>query len=885
MAWLAAALVLAPAAARAQVSFTAAVPGSGELIASGVASNLVFTVNNSGTLTLGTISFRLSNPINLSKNLWTPPPGWTCNMPGQSDHVTCTASSCAAQGLAPNAQATFTFVATARRSQATDTVQTTDVSGTSCSNSTASVTVGIPIRVLSMSGSSSPANLLAAPNTATLSWTVTSYSTASQTNVAVTPAVIPATGASGSCPIIPTLNPGQVTTITCTYSFTAAGTYTFTGRAQNGAATASSPVASAGTIAVGTAHATWTSAAVASGRSKTYSLSLTVNNSSGATVNGVDVQYPAAAGWTVSSARATGGLFSSGNSSPGHAIFSAPPGSGLAPGASSDLVLTLSDVPAVSSTTPYPFVVKLTPTEGDTYAVSLPAQQVVVVAPIRGVTAFTVDNGQGGRVLAWVNDPAQTGVVVFASTTGEPPSPDDFQAYTVGSNGVIHTSPTATSYTDAAGGNVDVNYRVCNHDAYHVYGNCWTGLQKNGGWLSSEVYPVNGLSNGWVHALGGNALVRAGLLPGSRIGQANNSPAMAVLDVATGARSFTPVTIPALPSINSPAAVLSDGVNHAPLTPVVFAADQGTGAPLTAHVTAVDLTNALGSYRWSTPFPGESFTAGVSGVVYAAGHPDFQRDFGTDVLFIGSATGNVYAIDGITGTSLWSPPLAVGAPVHGLIVYDPATNYIYVPTSGQGVKAYDLTGHATSAPSLLTTWPTTADAGLLGGDYRFCIRTASSRGIACLDTLGVLRVFDKTSGVLLATAFDTLIGFPSALMRISGTAGQGFVVSNPTTARVISATGTPYTIQFVGSPWSPASGAIISTPAVFADSGYYVVGASDGSLHRVSLSNGAELLPASPAITTRNTSILLAQPVYDSANARFLFGTDDGHLWAIPRWF
>ena len=381
---------------------------------------------------------------------------------------------------------------------------------------------------------------------------------------------------------------------------------------------------------------------------------------------------------------------------------------------------------------------------------------------------------------------------------------------------------------------------------------------------------------GWVVALGGDALVRAGLLPGNHlIGQASNAPAVSALDVATGAQSFAPMPIPSLPSVNSPAIPLRDG------STVLFAADQA------GNVTAVDINT--GALEWPTAFArnGESFTAGVSGIVFSAASAQFQASYGSDVLFIGSAsTGKVYAIDAVTGIELWN--LSVGAPIYGLVVYDWATNYIYVPTTGLGVKAYDLAGTHKGAPptAVASTW--TPDAGLMkqlpadvvNYDYRYCLQTAYNRALACINTKGELRVVNKSTGQLMVPMLATGVSSPTLALVASATV-QGFVVANSTTARVLSWKTTDTTITPVGSPWTPASGARISFPAVFTNSGYFVVGASDRTLYRVSVTTGAQLAQ-SPAITTQSASIFLARPVYDSINNRFLFGTNDGHLWAIP---
>ena len=872
LACLAAALLLLPVAAEAAVGFTITGPPGG--IVTGITTTFAFTVTNTADEPLREFDFRVRNNFFTITAATGPTPDFTCTITSSGARVTCTAP-CTAPGLVQNAQGPLALTMAVKVSASVDTVETITFTGggtTGCTTSAdASVNFSLPIRVLELTASASPASLLGPPNTSNITWTVTNHAGAAVNNIGLTVSASPGTtGASGTCSgTLTTLGPGQTGTITCTYSFTGSGTCALTGTAKNFGSTSTSPPQSI-TIDVGKAAAAWTRAAIAYGRPDRV-LRLTVNNASLATVSQVDVLNPTSTGWALSAGTpptATNGLaFAAGGSSAADVVFTGA----LAPGGSSDLVIPFDAVPTVTTTTPYTFTVRLTPAEGPSFDVEA-TQQVNVVVPISDVAAFTVRNDLDGKLLTWSNTSipgsAHAGVVVFASTTvTDPGLPDDFQTYTAGSNGVVYADATGSSVTDATPGSV--RYRVCNHDAFHVYSSCRTGLENDGGWLSSEVFP----DGGWVHALGGDALVRAGLLPGSRIGQANNSPAVAVLDVATGARSFAPVAIPGLPSVNSPAAILRDNSR------VLFAADQN------GNVTAIDLDT--GALKWTTPFvrPGEKFMAGVSGIILSGASTQFQTDYATDVLLVGSgkpgSTGNVYAIDAVTGEELWN--LAVGTPIHGLITYDPGSNFMYVPTSGAGVKAYDLsgTGRGVRPSGTPITWAPD-DPELSSGDYRFCIRTASSLGIACLDAGGMLRVVNKSTGKLLAPAFPTGISSPTGLARISGTAGQGFVVSNASTAQVISAAGTPYTIQFVGPAWTPdTGGATISTPLVLANDGYYVVAASDGTLYRISLTDGTKL-SRSPPITSQNTSVLLAQPFHDAGTNRFLFGTNDGHLWAIP---
>ena len=336
---------------------------------------------------------------------------------------------------------------------------------------------------------------------------------------------------------------------------------------------------------------------------------------------------------------------------------------------------------------------------------------------------------------------------------------------------------------------------------------------------------------------------------------------MTVVDIATGARSFPPVVLPSLPSVYTPAFLLSNGQY------VLYAADQS------GVVTAVSMDT--GAVLWQVTEPNASFTAGVSGITRWSASATFASAYSMDILLIGSTTGTVYAINTLTGANLWTFP--AGAGIYSLLTYDPITNIFYVPTAGAGVKAYTLTGSSpTVAATPVAGWTNPEPTG----NYRLtCVRTAASAGIACLNANGVLRIMDKSTGALQAAPFTTSIASPAALVRVYGAAAtSGLVVASATQIQVLSATGTPYTVASLGT-WNP--GLTLSTPAVYADNGYLMVGGSDRRLHRVALSNATQQAQ-SAQVGTQAPSLTLGQPAFDSTSGLFMTGTSDGHLWALP---
>ncbi|HVM63418.1 MAG TPA: PQQ-binding-like beta-propeller repeat protein [Acidimicrobiales bacterium] len=704
-------------------------------------------------------------------------------------------------------------------------------------------------------GTATPTRLLGPGLGGQISWNVTNESNISQSNLTVTPVVISPSTATGSCSTVASTASGAIATVNCNYTFNAAGTYSFAANARNGAGSATAVGAnSSGTIQVGSASVPWAKAVVVRGRTATYSLAFTVNNASATSVTRVDVLYGAGAGWAVSSVT---GLTRSASSTDGDLILTGT----IAAGGTQAVTVNFSAVPAVASTTTYPFTVKLTPTEGSTYALSI-GQTVVVDLPVADVTGLTADATSTGQALAWVNQGAtHDGVVIFRTPTGTvPPSPADLTIYTAGSNAVVLSDPAGSStasWTDTTVGNY--NYRVCARDAYYVYSNCNLGFFSGTGYVDAEQAPTGG----WVHTIGGNALVRGGLVAGSRIAQANNSPSVAILATSTGQRDFAPSAIPALPSMYTPAAPEGS-------TTVLFAADQA------GNVTAIDL--GTGGRVWQVSLASQQFMAGVAGVTRANASASFQAAYPNDILILGSTTGTIYALDAISGATLWT--VSAGSPVYGFIPYDSSTNYLFVPTAGAGVKAFSLTGSGPGvAPVAVSNWAF-PDAS---GSYRInCVFQVGYPGLACVNTAGELRIVSRTTGALLAPMFNTGVSTPAALARVSGTAAPaGLVVASATMIRVLTVTASATPAITTAATWLP-SGFRISTPAVYASSGYLVVGGTDRRLHRVSLTTGVDQAQSQTITTQAPGGVTLAQPMFDSASNRYLFGTDDGHVWALP---
>ncbi len=675
-------------------------------------------------------------------------------------------------------------------------------------------------------------------------WTIQNGSSVRKSGITVTSAAVPGFASVSCSPL--SLNANRSSTSTCTYSSPtgAAGSYTFAARA--GAAGASA-VGTSLVVPIG-AVVTWDRPVAVVGRGP-HEFSIRVVNNSPVAVSRVQVLTPA--GWSGQSAVSGTGL--SPNSCAGAPCFTGS----LAERQTASLRVRFTTAPAVAVNTSYTFQVQI---QRGASTTTLP-QAVTLVAPLPDVAGLTVLSDADGQVLSWTNtdrpDSAHDGVVVFRTASSVvPPLPQDFVDYATSPlpAGIVYADEGGSTQRDFADPAVGAyNYRVCNRDEFLVYSGCRTSFWNNQGYADSAV-----AQGAWTHQLGGQSLLLPTVIAGNRVAIPTNRPAIDVLDLTTGQRLFDPVPLPSLPSSSTPATRVVDG------RLLLFAADQS------GTVTAVDLE--AGTVAWQKTKLGERFVAGVSGVTRSFGGPAFQAAYAVDLLLLGSATtGNVLAIDATTGETLWT--VNAGASVQALVTYDSAGYRFYVPTAGGGVVAFDMRPSGPTAPAVpLAGWQNP------GGAYSlYCARTYEATSIACVDRTGVLLVLDAATGAIRASLATGLTS-PSTLIRVTG-ATPGFVVTNARQVQRIVASGAPTVLSTLGT-WLPTSG-VISSALVLSVSGYVVVSSSDGSLHRLRLSD-AQWLSQTPPLPSVTSPRFLGPIAYDTANGLYVFGSSEGRVWAIP---
>jgi hypothetical protein len=662
------------------------------------------------------------------------------------------------------------------------------------------------------------------------------------------------------------------------YSFTVSGalgtSYYVSGKASTTVGDTNVAVTPSGTV--GGYYVTWSPAAIVPSRVGTargrpnLQFTAMVTNNTGTPLQEIDLVNPQNNTWT-----GIAGVSVTPSSAGGAAGFNNPKvnnsgttttlqyqwhnvggQTGLAPGATATIVVSFTAIGPVSST-PYPFQVVVLPVNFGNGAQPTLTKSVLVENPIADLASFSLLQRPGtGQTAYWHNMPDpdpnndHDGVVLLRAASGTAPGfPVDGTDYTQSlPAGFIYADrggSTEVTFTDTTSG--AFNYRLCNMDRYMIYSDCRSGFWNGAGWLDSGTPPAGG----WLHAFGYQVLLYPGIVPGGGVGFASNAPALSVLTAANGQRPFDPVGLAATPALGTPMVTLSNGWQ------VLFAADQG------GRVTALDVQT--GALHWQVTVTGESFVAGVSGALRQYANAAFQSRYANDVLFLGSTTGRLLALDATTGTPLWTAN--PGTAIRGLPLYDYAKNWLYVPTDGAGILAYDL-GSTTppTPPSAGTGWVNP------GGNYRLgCTRADSSAQMTCLDNSGAIKVLDRSTGASVAAGSFT--GAPSSVWKVAG----GLVVGSSSRVQTFTLSGASFTLR---GTYAPAS-TTLSEVQVFGSAGFIFVGGSDLKLHKLALADATEVLPA-VAVTSQQTGTVLGPAVFDVTSNLFVFGASDGRVWAVP---
>ena len=77
--------------------------------------------------------------------------------------------------------------------------------------------------------------------------------------------------------------------------------------------------------------------------------------------------------------------------------------------------------------------------------------------------------------------------------------------------------------------------------------------------------------------------------------------------------------------------------------------------------------------------------------------------------------------------------------------------------------------------------------------------------------------------------------------------------------------------------WIP--GSTLSPALVYTSTGFIYVTASDKKIHKVSIASMTE--SGSVSVSSQAPTVFLGPPTYVFTNNLFIFGSSDGHLWAV----
>jgi len=549
----------------------------------------------------------------------------------------------------------------------------------------------------------------------------------------------------------------------------------------------------------------------------------------------------------------------------------------------------------------------------------------LTVSYLQPVTNLAATAGNTQVTLYWTlpgSSPDYTGALVLRKTVSAPTSvPADGTNPTVGTplaDGSIvrfNNALGATTFTDSGLTNgTTYYYQVFARDTNSTAGICSASICYS--FASSTIVstPTSGTSGNptWSYATGAFSMAPPGLDPNDVVIAGSNDAIIRGMSASSATQVFTyqtqgaiqaqPPVIPAALSATSPqvnvAYVTSqDGLVHALNT-----------------TTGVQLWSSIWNYVNSTT-PSQ-YPAGLQGAAAVwLKWVSAQSICGatTDVVFVGSyggsynlgnpstSNGQVYALNGgttsVTTTAGFGgncPSLATSVPGGGLLwTFSPSspgmdsvssTPYVDYTNKVLWVTSYS---NGNTQPSLwkinllngtLASGTATWSLGDIGSspspnaDGSFVYVGTNAGG------LKAIRVSDGTvytcPTATVCTGTNTIIGFPWSV----GTSPDTIIFTYGNHVQSVSFNFSTltfsqnWTVQPSGTPAS------VSAPVVDGTNTYLYIGASDGKVHELQVSNGLDfkqvtIVPGTPTV---------GSPGFDGALNQIYVGASDGHIYAFP---
>jgi hypothetical protein len=534
---------------------------------------------------------------------------------------------------------------------------------------------------------------------------------------------------------------------------------------------------------------------------------------------------------------------------------------------------------------------------------------------VQNVTGLTATPGNGSVTLNWtipsligtaVGTEKYTGVLILRRTG----SPVDKTSYptdkqdpglcaTVSTGVVVFDDATGkTSFTDnaandtcASPGGAPVNgttyfYKVFLRDSSNYYSDQDVA---NGSTFTEEISATPGATTAaqqntdWIAATFATDLASPSLIPGTVAAVGSESDLLFFISAATGMRQFVPISL---------------GGSIASRSPVIDAASSSTGQDID-YVTDQDgLAYAINTDTGVIDWVVNPITTGTLSL---QGGPSVQLESiagGTnDIVFFGTrntgtTTGNqIFGLNGNTGANLsWSPltgPITTtnkGSQNLDIINSTPLVDYVH-----NVIWFTSRSACGTSQPSLWSINPstgaTTAIANLgdidasptltFSSDVLFVGTVGDSGGTTCTAGNGTISAISPTTGTVLnsyAPMDGPIVSYPVVL----GNASPYQVLFSGTTA--------VHLVQYdaVRNTFAPVWTTTIANPSApisYTGSSYVFVGSSDGTIHELNLTTGADV--KDEVCNTGATKGTVGDPSIDEVMSRIYVTTTDQRAYAF----
>lgn len=520
----------------------------------------------------------------------------------------------------------------------------------------------------------------------------------------------------------------------------------------------------------------------------------------------------------------------------------------------------------------------------------------LVVSYLRQVTNLTATAGNNQVILNWTlptpgadyNGSLIVRKATTAFTANNSTNPVDTTAYIAGNalgDGTVISNDTtsALTFTDTGCANgTTCYYRVFTRDGSVNYSaSTVAGADPTYPVVNST--PTNGVSPNpdWSYATGATTLAPPGLTPNGVVVTGSNDSRVHGMSASNGTRSFTPFAtgnaVQSRPPVIPASLLISLGV-----TPAFVTSQDG-------FAYAIDTAN--GTQVWKSASLGTALQGGAAVWLQTIKALTFSGGVTDDVAFVttrntgDTTTNKVYALNVATGATVWTFNPGNIDGIAGTPTIDYFSNTIWVPSLSNGGTQASLwklnAANGTLATSISLGDITSSPVASLDGNVNQApsfIYVGTDAG-----TLKAIKVSDNTvSTHTPASGTGAIQGFPLSFNFATPS------VSVPDTI-VFTRTATVHAVSFDGTSFSgpPTAGTWTTTPTGapatisapqdnFAGTKVYV-GASDGKVHQLRLSDGVDeaqvsIVPGTPTA---------GDPSFDIDLGRLYVGATDAHIYSF----